>query len=132
MQVLVAGRQADCCGDDPVRNCGGCGRPLSIYNDGTVCRECTASDDRLRQSYARTGDTGIRLRALRRQRGMPLTILAGLCGVSPAYLSMVENGKRKLDRWSTIVAVANALRVPPAELGLDVPAGRCAEVKEAD
>ena len=132
MQVLVAGRQADCCGDVPVRNCGGCGRRLSIYNDGTVCRECSASDDRLRQSYARTGDIGIRLRSLRRQRGMTLTVLAGLCGVSPAYLSMVENGKRKLDRWSTIVALANGLRIPPAELALDDPAGSRAEVKEAN
>jgi DNA-binding XRE family transcriptional regulator len=132
MQVLVAGRQADCCGDVPVRNCGGCGRRLSIYNDGTVCRECSASDDRLRQSYARTGDIGIRLRSLRLQRGMTLTVLAGLCGVSPAYLSMVENGKRKLDRWSTIVALANGLRIPPAELALDDPAGSRAEVKEAN
>jgi transcriptional regulator with XRE-family HTH domain len=63
---------------------------------------------------------------------MTLTVLAGLCGVSPAYLSMVENGKRKLDRWSTIVALANGLRIPPAELALDDPAGSRAEVKEAN
>ena len=115
-----------------MRNCGGCGRRLSVYNVGAVCRECSACGGRGRESDARTGDIGVRLRSLRRQRGMTLTVLAGLCGFSPAYLSMVENGKRKLDRWSTIVAVANALRVPPGELGLDDPAGGCAEVKEAD
>ena len=47
---------------------------------------------------------------------MTLAVLAGLCGVSAAYLSMVENGKRNLDRWSTIVALADALRIPPTDL----------------
>jgi hypothetical protein len=40
---------------------------------------------------------------------MSLTVLGGLCGVSGAYLSMVENGKRILDRWSTILALTGAL-----------------------
>jgi hypothetical protein len=47
---------------------------------------------------------------------MSLHVLAGLAGLSAAYLSMVENGKRKLDRYSRIVALADALGVPPGEL----------------
>ena len=39
---------------------------------------------------------GARLRILRRWRGMTLTELAGLAGVSFSYLSMVERGQRML------------------------------------
>lgn len=99
-------------------HCGGCGRPLSRYNDRPFCGGCSGTDDRPGQSDARAGDIGARLRYLRCRRGMTLTALAGLAGVSPAYLSMVEHGKRALDRWSTIVALANALKIPPAELAL--------------
>jgi|HubBroStandDraft_1064217.scaffolds.fasta_scaffold16288_3 hypothetical protein len=100
------------------RYCGGCGRSLSRYNDPPFCGGCSGSDDRPGQSDARTDDIGARLRYLRNRRGMTLTALAGLDGVSPAYLSMVEHGKRKVDRWSTIVALANALKILPAELAL--------------
>jgi transcriptional regulator with XRE-family HTH domain len=82
-----------------------------------LCGACSAGDgDR---PAARAGDIGTRLRVLRRQRGMSLTVVGGLCGVSAAYLSMVENGKRNLDRWSTILALADALKVPPADLALE-------------
>jgi transcriptional regulator with XRE-family HTH domain len=48
---------------------------------------------------------------------MTLEVLAGLCGVSTAYLSMIENGKRGLDpRYSMVLTLANALRVTPADL----------------
>jgi tetratricopeptide (TPR) repeat protein len=47
---------------------------------------------------------------------MSLEVLAGLSGKSAAYLSMIENGKRPLDRFSLIVSLAEALGVPPAEL----------------
>ena len=59
---------------------------------------------------------GARLRTLRRWRGMTLTSLAGLAGVSPAYLSMVERGQRMLDRRSYIAAIASALRVSETDL----------------
>jgi transcriptional regulator with XRE-family HTH domain len=59
---------------------------------------------------------GARLRILRRWRGMTLTELAGLAGVSFSYLSMVERGQRMLDRRSYIAAVASALRVSETDL----------------
>jgi len=44
--------------------------------------------------------------------------------VSAAYLSMVENGKRNIDRHSLIVALADALGVPPGELAPDMAVKR--------
>jgi transcriptional regulator with XRE-family HTH domain len=69
-----------------------------------------------RGSRAELAGIGARLRALRHRRGMSLAVLAGLSGKSAAYLSMVENGKRPLDRYSLIVSLAEALGVPPAEI----------------
>ncbi|WP_030894192.1 helix-turn-helix domain-containing protein [Streptomyces sp. NRRL F-5053] len=59
---------------------------------------------------------GERLRSARRQRGMSLRTLASLAGVSPGYLSMVENGQRLLDRSSLITSFATALQIAPSEL----------------
>lgn len=59
---------------------------------------------------------GARLRTLRRWRGLTQAELAGQSGVSQAYLSMVENGQRLLDRRSQIAALAAALRVSETDL----------------
>jgi transcriptional regulator with XRE-family HTH domain len=59
---------------------------------------------------------GGRLRTLRLWRRMTLAEVAGLSGVSAAYLSMAERGLRSLDRRSMISALAVALRVSEAEL----------------
>jgi transcriptional regulator with XRE-family HTH domain len=59
---------------------------------------------------------GARLRTLRRWRAMTLTELAGLAGLSPAFLSMVERGQRLLDRRSHIAALASALKVSETDL----------------
>jgi transcriptional regulator with XRE-family HTH domain len=47
---------------------------------------------------------------------MTQQVVADLCGVSAAYLSMVENGKREAGRYSLLLDLAAALQVPPAEL----------------
>jgi len=52
---------------------------------------------------------------------MTLEVLGGLAELTPAYLSMVENGKRTLDRYSLIIKLASALSVPPAELAPGLP-----------
>lgn len=96
------------------RFCAGCGRPLSRYNNESYCGPCTWQGE-LGTSTAVT-NMGARLRALRHRRGMTLEVLAGLSGKTAAYLSMIENGKRPLDRYSLIVSLANALGVPPADL----------------
>ena len=62
------------------------------------------------------GHIGQRLRAARRQRGMSLRTLAGLSGLSAGFLSMVENGQRRLDRTGHITALADALQIAPSEL----------------
>jgi transcriptional regulator with XRE-family HTH domain len=59
---------------------------------------------------------GARLRTLRRWRGLTQAALAGLADLSPAFLSMVENGQRPLDRRSHIAALATALRVSETDL----------------
>lgn len=41
---------------------------------------------------------------------------AGLAGITPAYLSMIERGLRTVTRRHTLEGIANALRVSPAEL----------------
>jgi transcriptional regulator with XRE-family HTH domain len=81
----------------------------------------------------RVAEIGVRLRAVRLRRGMNLTVLAGLVGVSASYLSMVENGKRNVDRYSLIVALAEALGVPPGEFapGMVVKRNRLAARRKA-
>lgn len=81
---------------------------------------------------------GWRLRALRRSRGKSLEVTAGLAGISKGYLSMLENDSRPLDRLSLIVALANALSVPPTQLmnlgehDRTVPCRRCGRAVPAD
>ncbi len=59
---------------------------------------------------------GARLRTLRRWRGKTQVELAGLAGLSPSFISMVETGQRPLDRRSHIAAVASALRVSETDM----------------
>ena len=72
-------------------------------------------------------DAGARLRRLRLRRGMPLAVLAGRCGVTAAFLSMVENGHRQLHRPSHITALAAALGASPLYLAYGIPASPCAQ-----
>jgi transcriptional regulator with XRE-family HTH domain len=59
---------------------------------------------------------GARLRTLRRWRGKTQAELAGLAGLSPSFVSMVENGQRPLDRRSHIAGLASALSVSETDL----------------
>ncbi|HEU5471411.1 MAG TPA: helix-turn-helix transcriptional regulator [Actinophytocola sp.] len=61
-------------------------------------------------------EIGRKLRQIRHARGKSLTVIAGLAGISPSYLSRLENGERALDRRSLIVALADALEVAPMEI----------------
>ncbi|MFG1953512.1 helix-turn-helix domain-containing protein [Micromonospora sp. NPDC048830] len=66
----------------------------------------------------RKADTiGARIRYWRMRRGgMTQAVLAGLAGVSQAYVSQVESGRKTIDRRSTLVAIAAALQVTVADL----------------
>lgn len=59
---------------------------------------------------------GARLREIREARGKSQAVIAGLAGITEPYLSMLETGKRALNRRSTIVALANALEISPSDL----------------
>lgn len=70
----------------------------------------------MRQLDPRRDDAGARLRTLRLRRGMSQVALAELACISPALVSMVENGQRQLSRADHIIALADALRVSPLYL----------------
>jgi transcriptional regulator with XRE-family HTH domain len=59
---------------------------------------------------------GARIRQVRLWRGRSLTALAELAGISPSYLSLLERGRRPIDKRSLIEAIAEALHVAPSEL----------------
>ena len=61
-------------------------------------------------------DAGVRLRTLRLRRGLSQVALAGLACVSPAFISMIENGQRPLRSTDHILALADVLRVSPLYL----------------
>jgi transcriptional regulator with XRE-family HTH domain len=63
-----------------------------------------------------TTSVGQQVRIHRRLRGLSLRATAELAGLSPGFLSMVENGRRTLDRYTHIVALADVLQVTPGEL----------------
>jgi len=59
---------------------------------------------------------GSRVAYWRMRRGKSQRVLAGLAGLSQPYLSQIESGKRPVERRTTLVALANALRVSVADL----------------
>jgi transcriptional regulator with XRE-family HTH domain len=60
---------------------------------------------------------GERIAYHRKRQGMTQEVLCGLVGGrTTEWLRQIENGKRDVDRLSTIVAVAEALRISPSVL----------------
>jgi transcriptional regulator with XRE-family HTH domain len=59
---------------------------------------------------------GDRVRSCRRYRSLSLQVLADRSGLSKSFLSMVENGQRRLERRQHVAAVADALQVSIADL----------------
>src|SRR5947208_854273 len=60
---------------------------------------------------------GKRIRYWRRRRGgMSQVTLAGLAGLSQAYISQLETGVLSIDRRSTLVRIAQALQISVADL----------------
>jgi transcriptional regulator with XRE-family HTH domain len=59
---------------------------------------------------------GQRVRRARRYRGMTLATAAGLAGISTSYLSMIENGRRRLDSRTLIGTLADVLAVSVVDL----------------
>jgi transcriptional regulator with XRE-family HTH domain len=64
---------------------------------------------------------GTRIAYWRRRRGgLTQATLGGLAGVSQAYISQVEAGRKPVDKRSTLIAIADALQVTVADL-LETP-----------
>ena len=61
-------------------------------------------------------DIARRLGELRAWRRKSLKVIAELAGITEGHLSRLENGKRQLDKRSTIAALAAALEISPSEL----------------
>ncbi len=60
-------------------------------------------------------ETGRRIRARRRTLGLDQKALAARIGISPAYLSLIENGRRKAPK-ALLERLAAALDMAPAQL----------------
>jgi transcriptional regulator with XRE-family HTH domain len=54
-------------------------------------------------------EIGLRVRTIRRRRGLSLDTAAGLAGISKPYLSMLERGERRFERRGLLEDLANAL-----------------------
>jgi len=65
-----------------------------------------------------TVDAGRRVSELRKKRGMTLTQLSSLTGLSPGQISRLENGKQGF-RSATLLKVARALQIEPWEIYQD-------------
>jgi transcriptional regulator with XRE-family HTH domain len=60
---------------------------------------------------------GSRIKEIRAWRDVSLRAVAELAGISPGFLSMVENGERSSQQRKHLEAIARALRIAPTELG---------------
>src|SRR5437764_10893044 len=77
------------------------GRPLRAAVRRTVRRAAVDGDE--------ASSIGVRARMIRRRRGLSLEVVAGLAGISPAYLSMLERGQRGFNRRGLLEDLADAL-----------------------
>jgi transcriptional regulator with XRE-family HTH domain len=59
---------------------------------------------------------GRRVREVRSWRGLSQATVAGLAGISVAYLSMIERGQRAVTKRALLEALAQTLKVAPSEL----------------
>lgn len=60
-------------------------------------------------------DLSLRIRDLRKARGLTLVELSDLIGVTPSHLSQIERGKRNVNNH-VLTRLASALHVQPYEL----------------
>ncbi len=88
---------------------------------------------------SRNGDLGRRLRQLRSSRGLSLAEVADATGISPSFLSIVENGQSditvsrlmRLVHWYG-VSIADLLQAPDRSLVRVVRAGQSRSIELSD
>jgi transcriptional regulator with XRE-family HTH domain len=109
---------------DPVagamRNCTGCGNPLSRYNTGKRCQACVSTGRNASLSRHDNDRSplvdGARLAQLRHDRGWTQEILADHAGLSRELVRKLEQGARKSARLGTLNALAQSLNIPVSVL----------------
>jgi transcriptional regulator with XRE-family HTH domain len=119
--------------------CESCGGPLSCFDASSLCITChsvgtepgtAAVRDRnpagtawlwIAPSASRalaTRDLGVILRAYRRAGQLSQRQLAVQLGYDPAYVSLLERGKRVITDRGSLARIARQLAVPPHVLGV--------------
>lgn len=98
---------------------------LTVYSDEVSDRRSgylrlgnlrVVSPDELKPKSADTiEDSGAQVRKWRKIRGLTMATLANAVGISEAYLSQIENGKRQ-GRVSTFQKIAQALDIDLGKL----------------
>lgn len=68
------------------------------------------------EPFGQEHSVGRRVREIRVWRGLSLKVAAELAGMTAGHLSNIEHGKRRVDKRSTLEALAAALNVAPSEL----------------
>lgn len=111
----------------PGRSCVGCGKPLSVYNDGNCCQACISAGRNARKESPAHGTEpavdGARLAALRRARLLTQEMLAEQAGLSAVIVKKLEQNARPGARMSTLTALAQVLGIPAADLLRDRRSG---------
>ena len=113
-QRLVVGRRRRACGA-PCRP--GCRRPPSgRWSPATTTPPATMAASgalyvRLRRKRSRMTPFGEKLRALRAERGVSQKEMAQALGVSAAYLSALEHGRRGAPTWTLIQKIIGYFNV---------------------
>ena len=64
---------------------------------------------------------GLMVKMLRRQTGIGYRELAKRTGLTPRQILLIESGRARDPRLSTMCAVAQALRIPVEQLIFEVP-----------
>lgn len=118
------------------RRCDRCGCSLSQYNTDTLCAACARSQTWARhipvipehvwldpdvRSALEAWDFGQASRLIRLRGALRQEDMAQLCGLSQAFLSMLESGRRRLTNIDKIIEFLTGLGVPADLVALPLP-----------
>ena len=123
----------------PSRRCASCGAPLGLFSAESLCITCHTRDPEAARVAAparvptgtawlwiapsaagalATRDLGIILRVYRKVNQLSQVRLAEQLGYDPAYISLLERGKRTITDRGSLARIAGQLGIPPHILGV--------------
>ena len=121
------------------RQCASCGAPISCFTADSLCLTCYARDAGAANVVAparvparaawlwvapaaagalATRDLGVILRVYRKVNQLSQVQLAQHLGYDPAYISLIECGKRVISDRGSLARIARQLAIPPHFLGI--------------